>query len=451
MSTTMTATTSVTGTQPIKVNKRLQLESLIREFQPKLGNNWDKYHESLTLFLTGKLSRQELVAIVSPLLQNGLVKYHNKLLLLNFANSLQDSPVEFSSELALFWSKKNAKSKNVKSTQYEKLKQNILGLPLKERRRIRSITRESRKRNKLSASITLTRQALLPKIPMIQDKEQQQLQVNNLVQWQQDVVNGINTPLATTSYELPDMDNLTRRMLMAMRENGLTGGVSSQVLEVISLGLEAHMKNIIETAIDSVRYRKSKYASNVFLAADMNGEDSLLKSNGSLKNTGDNSDGIFGGSNLRKRKHDEVDNVTKRDVVLNATDFYNTLEMFPYLVEPGGPRLRLTNVMLQNDDMVSENNWNYKLPPKPASLQYDQLQLSNGAIKEQIGDAAIDDKNNDALTTKLDNGSANGLERKDSSQKDTENKTREQKPKETSRVGTVDELKWVLHDLISNM
>ena len=61
---------------------------------------------------------------------------------------------------------------------------------------------------------------------MIQDKEQQQLQVNNLVQWQQDVLNGINTPIATENYEIPDYDNLSRMMLMIMREHGLTGGLN---------------------------------------------------------------------------------------------------------------------------------------------------------------------------------------------------------------------------------
>lgn len=424
------------------MNKRVQLESLISEFQQKLGNNWDKYHESLTLFLTGKLSRPELVNIISPLLKNGLVKYHNKLLLLNFANSLQDSPMEFSSELALFWSKKNAKSKNVRLTQYEKLKQNILGLPLKERRRIRSITRESGKRNKLSASITLTRQSLLPKIPMIQDKEQQQLQVNNLVQWQQDVVNGINTPLSTTSYELPDMDNLTRRVLMTMREHGLTGGVSSQVLEVISLGLEAHLKNIIESAMDVVRYRESKYASSMFLPSELNGDGSGYKSNG--KASGDFSNSMFGGSNLRKRKHNDVDNIQKRNVVLNAEDMFNTLELFPYLVEPGGPRLRLANVMLENDDMASEKNLGYTLPPKPASLQYDQL--VNGSTSERINDGT---KNREALESKLDNGSVDTKEHE--KKRDTQNSQLEQKQNDTSHIGTTDELKWMLHDLISSM
>lgn len=438
----MVSSSSTGGVQPIKVNKRVQLESLISEFQQKLGNNWDKYHESLTLFLTGKLSRPELVNIISPLLKNGLVKYHNKLLLLNFANSLQDSPMEFSSELALFWSKKNAKSKNVRLTQYEKLKQNILGLPLKERRRIRSITRESGKRNKLSASITLTRQSLLPKIPMIQDKEQQQLQVNNLVQWQQDVVNGINTPLSTTSYELPDMDNLTRRVLMTMREHGLTGGVSSQVLEVISLGLEAHLKNIIESAMDVVRYRESKYASSMFLPSELNGDGSGYKSNG--KASGDFSNSMFGGSNLRKRKHNDVDNIQKRNVVLNAEDMFNTLELFPYLVEPGGPRLRLANVMLENDDMASEKNLGYTLPPKPASLQYDQL--VNGSMSERINDGT---KNREALESKLDNGSVDTKEHE--KKRDTQNSQLEQKQNDTSHIGTTDELKWMLHDLISSM
>lgn len=407
---------------------------LIREFQQKLGNDWDKYHEALTMYLIGKLSRPEMVAIVSPLLKDGLYKYHNKFLLLNFANSLQDSPAEFSSELASFWNKKNAKSKNVKSTQYEKIKQNIMGLPLKERRRIRTIRRESGKINKLNAGITLTRQALLPKIPMIQDKEQQQLQVNNLVQWQQDVVNGINTPLASTLYELPDYDNLSRQVLMMMRENGLTGGVSAQLLDIISLGVEAYLKNIIESAIDVVRYRENKYASNMFLQAGLQGN----TKGGSQLNGTDFSSGFFGES--RKRKHEEIDDIPKRTIVLNIDDMYNTLEMFPHLAEPGGPRLRLLNVMLQDDDMVPENNWGYTLPPKPLSLQEENgtIPLANGSLKDQIKKDGEGDRTKEEIKNGVDSPSESV-------------KTSQTLQREMSHVGTVNELKWVLHDLISTM
>lgn len=386
------------------------------------------------MYLIGKLSRPEMVAIVSPLLKDGLYKYHNKFLLLNFANSLQDSPAEFSSELASFWNKKNAKSKNVKSTQYEKIKQNIMGLPLKERRRIRTIRRESGKLNKLNAGITLTRQALLPKIPMIQDKEQQQLQVNNLVQWQQDVVNGINTPLASTLYELPDYDNLSRQVLMMMRENGLTGGVSAQLLDIINLGVEAYLKNIIESAIDVVRYRENKYASNMFLQAGLQGN----TKGGSQLNGTDFSSGLFGES--RKRKHEEIDDMPKRTIVLNIDDMYNTLEMFPHLVEPGGPRLRLLNVMLQDDDMVPENNWGYTLPPKPLSLQEENgtIPLANGSLKDQIKKDGEGDRTKEEIKNGVDSPSES-------------TKTSQVLQRDTSHVGTVNELKWVLHDLISTM
>lgn len=428
---TITQTASVAGTQPIKANKRVQLETLIREFQTKLGSDWEKYHESLTSFLIGKLSRPELVTIISPLLKNGLVKYHNKLLLLNFANSLQDSPVEYSSELATFWNKKNSKTKNVKSTQYEKLKQNIMGLPLKERRRIRNITKDSGKKNKLSAAITLTRHALLPKIPMIQDKEQQQLQVNNLVQWQQDVVNGINTPLATTTYELPDYDNMSRRVLMTMRENGLTGGVSPQVLEMVSLGLEAHLKGIIESAMDLARYREHKYATNDFLQSSSTG-------NGFFGSS-DHSNGSFGSSSRKRKNGDSSSSAKRREIVLNIEDMFNTFEMFPHLIEPCGPRFRLSNVLLQNDDMM-EPDLGYILPPKPVVPEEIPV---NGVVKEtQNGKTESSETQNGLEDVKEEHGllSTTGAQ---VSQQKVQNGT--------SHIGTVDELKWMLHDMISTM
>lgn len=406
----------------VKGNQRSQLEALIRDFQNKLGNDWEKYHESLTLFLVGKLSRGELVQIISPMLKNGLMKWHNKFLLLNFANSLQDSPVEFSSELASFWNKKNLKAKNVRLTQYEKFKRNIMGLPLKERRRIRSITRDSGKRNKINASITLTRQALLPKIPMIQDKEQQQLQVNNLVQWQQDVVNGINAPLAAQTYELPDADNLSRRVLMTMREHGLTGGVNTLVLEMISLGLESHLKTILENAIDVARYREQKYNSNDFLLPK---EDT--PENGSLSNGHVRSESISGIG--RKRPHEDNDVKNKETVVLNVEDMYNTLEMFPHLVEPNGAKVRLSNVMLENDDQAADKNA-YVLKERPAEV--DTAIISNGAVKPEK-ESFVDAK------------ASSGLPQPQTPL------AQKADPNAESQTGTTDELKWLVHDLISAM
>lgn len=373
-------------------NTRLELENLIREFLTKLGPDWEKYHETVSLFLVGRLSRPELVEILNPILKDDMYQYHNKLLLLNFANSLKEGPIEFGHEFASFWNKKSNKPNKVKSSQYEKFKQNIMGLPIKERRRIKNITRDSGKQGKLTAGITLTRHSLLPKIPMIQDKEQQQLQVNNLVQWQQDVVNGINTPICTENYELPDADDLTRRTLMTMREYGLTGGVNTQVLEVLLLGLEAHLKNIMEKAIDITKYRENKYTNNDYMPPVDSGP----------KETKSNP--FTNGSS--KRRFDEIEQ--GKDITLHVEDFYDTFEMFPHLIEPYGPKYRLPNVMLDSNDM-DPHALDYELPPK--AFAFEEPDNVNGAVEKK-----------------------------------------EEKPiRPDAHIGTTDELKWVLHDLVTTM
>lgn len=414
--------------QTHRAAKKIQLELLIRELQGKLGPKWDVYHEALTFFLIGKLSRTELVDTVSPLLKNGLLELHNKFLLLNFANSLQDSPAEFCSDIAAFWNKKNAKAKNVKSTQYEKFKQNIMGLPLKERRRIRSITRDSGKRNKINAYLTLTRQALLPKIPFIQDREEQLLQVNNLVQWQQDVVTGINTPLSLSSYELPDLEGMSRRVVMAMRENGLTGGLNPRVLDVLSLGLEMHLKNILESAIDTVRYRKKKYSASTLILALQNGD---TLANGSKKANGT--------KKLKKRKLDKDD--SNPVVIISSEDLHNTFEMFPHLIEPGGPKYRLASTMLQNDDMIDLHHPGYNLPPKPASL-YLPSALDNSYASNGTAKASTEPKDEQKSQKAVDSvtGASQAVV-KPAQPADNNN----------NNYGTVDELKWVLHDLITSL
>lgn len=439
MSTATTTTTATTISHQPHQHKRLELQLLIREFQTKLGNDWDKYHESLSLFLVGKLSRVELVKSIGPILKDGLIKYHNKLLLLNFANSLKDGPMDYQSEFASFWNKKAIKPKNVKSTQYEKFKQNIMGLPIRERRRIKNITKDSGKKGKLSASITLTRHALLPKIPMIQDKEQQQLQVNNLVQWQQDVVNGINTSICTDNYELPDLDNLSRRVLMTMREYGLTGGLNPQVLDMISLGLESYLSNIIECSIDVAKYRSCKYTSNDFL--------STATSLGSLQSKNELKD-ISGEPDAKKRKINDPSN-PKKNTTLHIEDLYDTLEMFPHLIEPCGPKYRLSNVMLQNDDEIGQLP--YQLPPKIEPL-LDVSTNNNAAVATSNGILSKPAVDKDHPEPKD----------KESIKKEIDDSKKEEGPGplasnpqksgiDNSHIGTTDELKWVLHELISTM
>lgn len=415
--------------------KRIELDGVIKELQTRLGKDWNRYHQSLGLFLIGKLSRNELIESITPILTKDLRKVHNKLLLLNLFNSFQDGPLDYQSEVASFWNKRAGRTKGVKSNQYEKFKQNIMALPVRERRRLKGITRESGKKGKINASITLTRHELLPKIPMIREPEKQNFQISQLVQWQQDVINGVNAPLATQSFELFDYDNVSQQILMTMREHGLTGVLDTQFLEVVVLGLEAHLKNILENAIDVVRYRERKYSSNDVLSSNL------------VEYQGENSDKDTRFSKNKKRKV----------VTLNINDLYDTFEIFPHLIEYCGAKLRLSNLMLQNDDMI-RNDKDYELPERPKDEtkfipSERPIAVPNGIIRDentnvqQKEESGLNSSEKNTALSQHDFGKLSGFEVKGNSMQNISSVQKQQE----SFMGSTDELKWILHDLLSEL
>lgn len=244
---------------------------------------------------------------------------------------------------------------------------------------------------------------------------------------------------------------------MTMREYGLTGGLSTEVLEMVLLGLDAHLKNIIESAIDVARYRENKYTTNDFISTTLN---SMQPSNAN--------------ENFKKRKADhELENEKKRKVTLNINDLFDTFEMFPHLIEPSGPKLRLSNIMLQNDDMVS-TDYDYELPPR---LEPVNEPIANGILKKETpvnksnGSIHIESKENENNSdtkllhavkpdTTMDKADGSAALQKEGSQQPKEVTNNQQPTAQTSsqkppipdvHVGTTDELKWMLHDLISTM
>ncbi|ODQ83048.1 hypothetical protein BABINDRAFT_5919 [Babjeviella inositovora NRRL Y-12698] len=371
-------------------NKKYDLAKLLNEFQLHLGTNWAKYQVTLSKFLVGKLARSELMDELNSILSKELIVYHNRLLLIILTNSAKEGPSHLSNDLQnVFWNKRSQKGKPNKNGSYEKLKADIMALLLRERRRIKSITRESGKRGMITSSITLTRQSLLPKVPYVQDKTKQLTTPNNTLQWSQEVVNGYQTPLSTETYGLPDHDSLRSRMTMTMRENGLLGQVNDHAINILISGLESYLKNIIENAVDTSRYRYTKYSD----------EDVLLGPGGI-------------GPQPPRRK--------KRKLLLTAENLHNTLEIQPHLSEPNGALFRLQNVMLQNEDMISPLP--YEIPEKP----------------EAPGDKF--------LTYGLaPNGSAETSDVK----LEIKLETAVELPAQ-GNVGTRSELKWMLHELLSS-
>lgn len=332
--------------------KRIEVENLAKELKKKLGNNnWDKYQATISLFLCGRLSRKEFTSNLNELLVDSkLVKFHNQLLLANLANSLRDGPlnsVSSNSGFGKFGFNKKKSNKSKISNQYEKLKKDIMSLPIKERRRIKLITRESGKRTMANSALTLTRQTLLPKIPYVSDKEK--VVTGNTVEWTQDISHSLQALLCVESYHLPDAENLKIRMLGIAREHGLTGVIEKDSIDVLYKGLEYYIQNIVETAIDSVRYRKNKYVDNPF-------EDPTVKKD-----------------------------VSNKKITLTTEDMLDTLTISPYVTDPNGAIYRLYSCKLQDDSYIEEKTSIDSILKDISEINKEIEQMSEDDKKKNIG------------------------------------------------------------------
>lgn len=361
-------------------------------FQKVLGTKWDAYRDVVTHFLLGKLTRMELQSELDTILTDPtMVQMHNQFLLANLTNAMREPPPGEAGFMLGSWSRKSKDAMRLVrgDSQLAKLKQDILSLPIRERKRIKAIAKDTSKRPTIPSAIMTTRQAILPKIPFVNTNQQSQAMgspatgtgplggtppgqqnqqkqqpngstpnratpppsagatnapppppVANPAVWAQDIVHGYEAPLASETYEIPDADSLKARMLGISLEHGLLRGVDTSSTEIMQVGLELYLKGLVEQLFLRVKGRtndKSKNNINQPLTA---GSDPL------------HAPITSGVSNAYPNNHSsQPQKLTIQDVAFMA-------ENAPHcLVEAPGPLYRLKSVMLQNDDMQD------KLPP----------------------------------------------------------------------------------------
>lgn len=233
----------------------------------------------------------------------------------------------------------------------------------------------------------------------------------NVTTWTQEVMGGIQTLLSSESYELPDSNVLKSRMVGIMREHGLMGNLNDQAINIMILGLENYLKNVLETVIDSVRYRKFKH-----------GNENLDEFMASLEDS-------------EQGRKDEIDR--KRRIVLTTEDMYDSFKLVPHVIEPNGMIDRISSVLLKDQDYYKFDTVN-----KTGIidlLKINQLELEDPQYLKK---------------RKLNNDDVNVINhfqtyaREPIEQVVAENdKTKE--PAATTNEGTNEELLWLIHDLLT--
>lgn len=370
-------------------NQRLDLGTMIEELTSILGkDNWINYAQLISRFILGKLSRRELIHEIDELFnkpeRQRLTRLHNKLLLGILTNSLRDSPL---GNLDNNWGFQNnitnmtSKRVNKHNSQIESYKKIVMSLPINDRNRLKTITRDSGKRGFIYCSVLQNRLHNIPKIPIVTNNDTlKRVKSNNLktpLEWSQDIVNGFNAPLATDNYSLPDTDTLYLKMIGIAREHGLVGSVDTRCVEMVSMALDNYLKSIVEFGIDTLRYRTKKYSDfydlneeSIYVpVSDMNinnqnftnTTNNLQKdksTNATYNKNNDNTSSSFHANETtietdNDNNNDKNDNnkISHSKVFITNEDIYNTFTIFPNLVEStSGTYHNITANALYNDD-----------------------------------------------------------------------------------------------------
>lgn len=432
-------------------SKRVEISSFVSKFQKTLGNGWDAYQIAVSLFIVGKLSRAELLEQIAPVLsKKGTRHMHNRLLMSMLANCYRVEPLDGIST-SLFGNTSKKRKIGSKSSKYEQLKKDVLSLSIRERVRLKGITKESGKKGMIQNVMVLSRQAMVPKVPIVTTNNTSSVSSssphpsatgaasseanankkgsNNLEMTLisvKDILDMINEPLCTETYELPERKRMRDIMLGLAREHGLLGGVSMKAVDVLYLGLQYHLKSIIGNVIDNVRAKRDADKKGVDTSKETTNEvDDFLEKKGATIDNG----GVETGTKRKK-------------LTITTEDLFDSFSLTPHMIQPYGTVDHLNDVMLKNDDdydFVSRQTLqaNTDWTNGEKVLEWDENNEHNlYVVPNKVTDVSYLLKSHEAIWHETTGHPDDPVPKINLALKDKD-------------IGTPDELNWVINGLLS--
>ncbi|XBW34602.1 hypothetical protein QEN19_000165 [Hanseniaspora menglaensis] len=155
-------------------------------------------------------------------------------------------------------------------------------------------------------------------------------------QFSKDIIKAQEQPLCKELYNLPDVKSLNIKMIGDIRQMGMIGTVAPGCAELLLVGLQQYLCDIIEEVSDVVRYRRKKYSE--LYEINEEGEYTAID--------------IFG-NHFKERIDQEMDVKEESSVMLSADDILEALEVNPTLINQSiMPKDLLFDEYIHNDDDI---------------------------------------------------------------------------------------------------
>ncbi|KAL8284275.1 hypothetical protein RQP46_005024 [Phenoliferia psychrophenolica] len=226
------------------------------------------YWAALVEFLTGKINRDELGAVITRVLgvKGEAVQLHNALLLSILYNTTRPS-LPPSSIRHAGWHKRQRDKDGFKvedrDPKRRKLKASVMALGKRERADLKLLAvgrnkesdkdRERAQQHLLTASLD-SRGGEIGKDGLPVSLANAKSPSATL---QQDYMRCLQTPMCCESKLLPDLETLKDRMSLLAYENGLGGGADAKVAALGVQAIETHLKSMISSVVSLIRANRA--------------------------------------------------------------------------------------------------------------------------------------------------------------------------------------------------
>lgn len=155
-------------------------------------------------------------------------------------------------------------------------------------------------------------------------------------QFSKDIIKAQEQPLCRELYNLPEVKSLTIRMTGDIRQLGMVGNVAPGCAELLLVGLQQYLCDIIEEVHDVVKYRRKKYSE--LYEIDEEGNYKAID--------------IFG-NYFKEKIGQTVEDKGEESVILTCDDVLEALEVNPTLIDQRVmPKDLLIDEYICNDDEI---------------------------------------------------------------------------------------------------
>ncbi|KAJ5653581.1 hypothetical protein N7490_000584 [Penicillium lividum] len=260
-SATQNISAAVKSSRALNSVPRLDLEHAYTDLKAAIGDQWAEYKESTALFLLGHYNQSEYASRVDYIIcaDAKTEHLHNNFVCAILGNLTRDLPDHGVANWVSANDKPSMVSKPISGDAAEqRLKTEVMQLPPRDRRRIKSIP--ERDPNEVTPSeleeYHLAKQIKLPsQVPASAGGL-------NKTNWELEIRKRYAQPLAAETGEFPDAESIYARMVPMCYEESLPGGAGLPCAEFMAIATETFVKEVLSSVFSRTRSNGPSGTSN---------------------------------------------------------------------------------------------------------------------------------------------------------------------------------------------